>query len=193
MARDCHMPIMVGVICASAARGGEPIKEPWMADEDPQVNPPDPEATSTDDADQVSEPVSAESMAEEALQNAEQAVQTLQEETGGNEGGGRRGEPESFDLPAIEDTTLSEEEEASLSILKDVTLQVKIELGRTKMYVEDILKLNEDSVIELDKAAGDPVDIYVNERLVARGEVLVLNENFCVRISEIIDPTHVDE
>lgn len=164
-----------------------------MADEDPQVNPPDPEATSTDDADQVSEPVSAESMAEEALQNAEQAVQTLQEETGGNEGGGRRGEPESFDLPAIEDTTLSEEEEASLSILKDVTLHVKIELGRTKMYVEDILKLNEDSVIELDKAAGDPVDIYVNERLVARGEVLVLNENFCVRISEIIDPTHVDE
>jgi flagellar motor switch protein FliN/FliY len=56
------------------------------------------------------------------------------------------------------------------------------------MYVEDVLRLNENSVVELDKAAGDPVDIYVNDRHVARGEVLVLNENFCVRVSEIIQP-----
>jgi flagellar motor switch protein FliN/FliY len=54
------------------------------------------------------------------------------------------------------------------------------------MYVEDVLRLNEDSVIELDRAAGDPVDIYVNDQHVARGEVLVLNDNFCVRVSEIV-------
>lgn len=54
------------------------------------------------------------------------------------------------------------------------------------MYVEDVLRLNTDSIIELDKAAGDPVDIFVNDRHVARGEVLVLNESFCVRVSEII-------
>ncbi len=158
-----------------------------MADEDPQVNPTDPEATSTDVTDQAAEPATAESMAEEALQNVEQAVQTLQEET--KDGG----LSEAFDLPAMTDSTLSEQNQASLSILKDVALRVKIELGRTHMYVEDILKLNEDSVIELDKAAGDPVDIFVNERLVARGEVLVLNENFCIRVSEIIDPSHSDD
>ena len=73
-----------------------------------------------------------------------------------------------------------------LGLLDDVSLRVKVELGRTQMYVEDVLRLNATSVVELDKAAGDPVDIYVNDRHVARGEVLVLNENFCVRISEII-------
>ena len=82
---------------------------------------------------------------------------------------------------------------AAMSLLKDVSLHVKIELGRTQMYVEDVLRLNADSVIELDKAAGDPVDIYVNDRHVARGEVLVLNENFCVRVSEIIGPKGPEE
>ena len=56
------------------------------------------------------------------------------------------------------------------------------------MYVEDVLRLNTDSVIELDKPAGDPVDIYVNDRHVARGEVLVVNDTFCVRVSEITEP-----
>ena len=56
------------------------------------------------------------------------------------------------------------------------------------MLVEDVLRLGSGAVVELDKAAGDPVDIYVNGRRIARGEVLVLNENFCVRVSEIVDP-----
>ncbi len=77
---------------------------------------------------------------------------------------------------------------SGIGVLGDVSLQVRIELGRTKMLVEDVLKLNPDSVVELDKAAGDPVDIYVNGRRIARGEVLVLNENFCVRVSEILEP-----
>ena len=55
------------------------------------------------------------------------------------------------------------------------------------MLVEDVLRLGSGAVVELDKAAGDPVDIYVNGRRIARGEVLVLNENFCVRVSEIVD------
>jgi flagellar motor switch protein FliN/FliY len=77
----------------------------------------------------------------------------------------------------------------SIDLLDDVELDVKIELGRAQMYIEDVLRLGEGSVIELDKLAGDPVDIYVNERLVARGEVLVLNESFCVRINDIISST----
>lgn len=76
----------------------------------------------------------------------------------------------------------------TLDLLSDVQLQVKIELGRTRMYVEDVLQLADGAVVELDKLAGDPVDIYVNDRHIARGEVLVLNDNFCVRISEILDP-----
>ncbi|MAB71148.1 MAG: flagellar motor switch protein FliN [Planctomycetaceae bacterium] len=75
---------------------------------------------------------------------------------------------------------------AGIGMLGDVDLDVRIELGRTSMLVDDVLKLSPDSVVELDKAAGDPVDIFVNGRHVARGEVLVLNENFCVRVSEIV-------
>ncbi len=74
-----------------------------------------------------------------------------------------------------------------LEMLGDVELDVSVELGRTEMLVEDILRLSEGSVLELDKLAGDPVDVFVNQRLVARGEVLVLNDNFCIRISEIVD------
>ena len=75
---------------------------------------------------------------------------------------------------------------SEIGMLGDVDLDVRIELGRTSMLVDDVLKLSPDCVVELDKAAGDPVDIFVNGRHVARGEVLVLNENFCVRVSEIV-------
>lgn len=73
-------------------------------------------------------------------------------------------------------------------LLGDVKLKVKVILGQATMSVEDILRLNAGSVIELDKLAGDPLDILVNDRLVAKGEVLVLNENFCIRITDIIPP-----
>ncbi|MDX2114385.1 MAG: flagellar motor switch protein FliN [Planctomycetota bacterium] len=77
---------------------------------------------------------------------------------------------------------------AGIALLSDVNLNVKIELGRTRMLVQDVLKLGDGSVVELDKLAGDPVDVYVNDRHIARGEVLVLNDNFCVRINEILAP-----
>lgn len=77
-----------------------------------------------------------------------------------------------------------------IDLLHDVNLRVKIELGRTRMAVEDVLKLGEGSVVELDKLAGDPVDVFANGRLIARGEVLVLNDNFCVRVNEIVSGVH---
>ncbi|MEM1329326.1 MAG: flagellar motor switch protein FliN [Planctomycetota bacterium] len=82
--------------------------------------------------------------------------------------------------------------QAEYDLLGEVNLNVKIELGRTRMLLEDVLKLSDGAVVELDKLAGDPVDVYVNDQRVATGEVLVLNDNFCVRISEIIDP-HGDD
>lgn len=76
---------------------------------------------------------------------------------------------------------------SEIDLLSDVHMNVRIELGRTRMFVEDVLRLGDGAVVELDKLAGDPVDVFVNDRKVARGEVLVLNDNFCVRISEILD------
>lgn len=74
----------------------------------------------------------------------------------------------------------------NLDMLLDIPLQVTVELGRTKRSVKDILELTSGSIIELDKLAGEPVDILVNNRLIAQGEVVVIDENFGVRVTDII-------
>lgn len=80
------------------------------------------------------------------------------------------------------------EDDLQLQALRDVELDLRIELGRTELPIDDVLKLKEGSVVSLDKLAGDPVDIMVNGRLIGRGEVLILNDNFCVRVTEILTP-----
>jgi flagellar motor switch protein FliN/FliY len=90
-----------------------------------------------------------------------------------------------FSLPELAGAPASTES-ATLDLIRDVELDLRIELGRTHMYLEDVLRLGKGAVVPLDKLAGDPVDIYVNGRLIARGEVLVLNDNFCVRVAELI-------
>jgi flagellar motor switch protein FliN/FliY len=117
---------------------------------------------------------------DDALSQAQEAVDAMLRETAG--AGGRS--PALPDLAGMPRDTMPA---GGLDMLGDVELQVTVELGRTEMLVEDVLRLGEGSVVELDKLAGDPVDVYVNQRLVARGEVLVLNDNFCIRISEIVD------
>ncbi|MFO0840646.1 MAG: flagellar motor switch protein FliN [Phycisphaerae bacterium] len=92
-----------------------------------------------------------------------------------------------FEAPDF-DAAGDQGELSGLELLDDVDLCVEVELGRTEMYIEDVLRLGVGSVIELDRLAGDPVDVYVNKRLVARGEVLVLNDNFCVRVNDIVSP-----
>ncbi len=72
--------------------------------------------------------------------------------------------------------------------LMDLRLQIVIELGRTSMFIKDILKLSPGSIIELDKLSGDPVDIYVNDKIFAEGEVVVIDENFGVRITNLVKP-----
>ena len=78
---------------------------------------------------------------------------------------------------------------ANAQLLMDVQLVLTVELGRTKKYVKDILGLGEGSIIELDKLAGEPVDLLINGKLIAKGEVVVIDENFGVRITEIVDPS----
>ena len=127
---------------------------------------------------------SADEMADEALRRVEDAANRLQAEHGQ-----QTVEPNLPDFGPASVRTAADSPD--LTMLHDVDLNVTIELGRTRMFVEDVVQLGADSVIELDKAAGDPVDVFVNGRKVARGEVLVLNDNFCIRVSEILsaEPT----
>ncbi|MFF2287126.1 flagellar motor switch phosphatase FliY [Peribacillus butanolivorans] len=81
---------------------------------------------------------------------------------------------------------LQESKTKNLSMLMDIPLQVTVELGRTKRSVKEILELSSGSIIELDKLAGEPVDILVNSRLIAKGEVVVIDENFGVRVTDIM-------
>lgn len=120
------------------------------------------------------------------LHQAEQALESLQAEGGDPPPGVTH-----FRLQDLAGAAPSSEV-ATLDLIRDVDLDLKIELGRTHMYLEDVLKLRKGSVVPLDKLAGDPVDIYVNGRLIARGEVLVLNDNFCVRIAELVSGNSFD-
>jgi len=84
---------------------------------------------------------------------------------------------------------LPQTEKRNLDMLLDIPLQVTVELGRTKRAVKDILELSSGSIIELDKLAGEPVDIHVNNKLIAQGEVVVIDENFGVRVTDVISQT----
>lgn len=86
----------------------------------------------------------------------------------------------------FEPVELNKSEHRNLDMLMDIPLKVTVELGRTKRTIRDILDLSAGSIIELDKLAGEPVDILVNEKLIARGEVVVINENFGVRVTDIL-------
>jgi flagellar motor switch protein FliN/FliY len=99
------------------------------------------------------------------------------------------GSAASFQFQSFEPSAGGDGEGVGLNALQEVELDLRIELGRTELLIEEVLQLREGSVVPLNKLAGDPVDILVNGRLVARGEVLVLNDNFCVRIAEIVAPT----
>ena len=80
------------------------------------------------------------------------------------------------------------EDDRNLDLILDIPLKVTVELGRTKMLVSELLNLGQGSVIELNKLAGEPMEILVNDKLVARGEAVVVNEKFGVRLTDIISP-----
>ncbi len=77
---------------------------------------------------------------------------------------------------------------SSLDFVLDIPLEVSVELGRAKMLISDLLQLGQGSVVELNKLAGEPLEVFVNQKLVARGEVVVVNEKFGVRLTDIISP-----
>ena len=76
----------------------------------------------------------------------------------------------------------------TLEFILDVTLQVTVEVGRARMTIQDLLQLGQGSVIELEKLAGEPLDIFINGKQVARGEAVIVNEKFGVRLTDIVSP-----
>jgi flagellar motor switch protein FliN/FliY len=92
----------------------------------------------------------------------------------------------------VQFSPLSQAEQPALTgnigLLMDVSMQLTVELGRTKMLIKDILGMGEGTIVELDKLAGEPVDLLVNGKLIAKGEVVVIDENFGVRVTDIISP-----
>lgn len=81
------------------------------------------------------------------------------------------------------------EESVNLNLLMDINLEIVVELGRTKKRINEILELSQGSIIELDRVSGEPVDLLINGKVVAKGEVVVIDEYFGVRITEIISKT----
>jgi len=118
------------------------------------------------------------------LNQAEEALDSIEAEVGNDL-------PEGVAAFRLEDVagTPASAENATIDLVRDVDLDLKIELGRTHMYLEDVLKLRKGSVVPLDKLAGDPVDIFVNGRLIARGDVLVLCDNFYLVVPLFIAPS----
>ena len=88
---------------------------------------------------------------------------------------------------SLQSGTMGHADDTNLNLLLDIPLKVTVELGRTQKVIKDILELSQGSIIELDKLAGEPVDILVNNKLIAKGEVVVIDENFGVRVTDIVN------
>lgn len=90
---------------------------------------------------------------------------------------------------AADGTGTPRNKERGIDLLLDIPLDVAVEVGRSRILVRDLLQLQEGSMIELDKLAGDPLDLYVNGRLIARGEAVVVNEKFGLRLTDVVSPS----
>jgi len=92
--------------------------------------------------------------------------------------------------PSEEEAVQAAQKEAkNLDFLLDVPLQVSVEVGRSRLLIKDLLQMREGYVIELDKLAGEPLDVYVNSRLIARGEAVLVNEKFGLRLTDVVSPS----
>ncbi|MBN2333712.1 MAG: flagellar motor switch protein FliN [Deltaproteobacteria bacterium] len=121
----------------------------------------------------------------------DQQRQMIKDEAKGGAAGKRavadEGRKENGMLPSLD----AEQRRAlppNINFILDIPLQLSVELGRTRMIINDLLQLGQGSVVELEKLAGEPLDVLVNNKLVARGEVVVVNEKFGIRLTDIISP-----
>jgi flagellar motor switch protein FliN/FliY len=107
---------------------------------------------------------------------------------GGMMGMGQPANVQSVQFPSLMPSRASPQETGNIGLIMDVSMEMTVELGRTRKLIKEILGMGEGTIIELDKLAGEPVDILVNHKLIAKGEVVVIDENFGVRVTEIVSP-----
>ena len=106
----------------------------------------------------------------------------------GDEGGSSSGGADSSGAPSPTGGSSLKDGDLDINFLLDVNLSIMVEVGRTHMLIEDLLRLEESSIVELDSMVGQPLNIRANEKMVARWEIVVINEKFAVRITDIISP-----
>jgi len=123
-------------------------------------------------------------MAEETNQEEE----PVKDEGEGEGAGATAVKEQEGDTNQEEGGEADEGKEANLDLILDIPLSVTVELGRSKMLINDLLQLGQGSVVELTKLVGEPLEVLVNDKLVARGEVVVVNEKFGVRLTDIVTP-----
>lgn len=96
--------------------------------------------------------------------------------------------PENVEFAEVEPSLEGGNSPQSIDFLLDIPLEITVELGRRQIQIGDLLKLGQGSVVELEKLTNEPVDIYINQKLMGHGEVLVVNEKFAIRLTNIISP-----
>lgn len=111
--------------------------------------------------------------------------------TGTEEGAGAAGQEsgqgfQTPDFEQVQDAAAGGQAEPDIDVILDVPVTLSLEVGRAKMSVGDLLRLNQGAVVELDRKAGDPLDVLVNGALVARGEIVVVNDKFGIRLTEVV-------
>jgi len=127
----------------------------------------------------------------EALAEQESTDQEVAEQPASGEAGAGAGDSE---LPKAEFQDLQEEgggpanEDVNLDVILDIPVTISMEIGRTQISIRNLLQLNQGSVVELDRLAGEPMDVLVNGTLVAHGEVVVVNEKFGIRLTDVVSP-----
>ena len=122
----------------------------------------------------------------------EQQRDMIKDEAAAKTGGGSDPVPEAAGDDGLLSSLSGEQRQqlpSNIGFILDIPLQLSVEIGRTRMIINDLLQLGQGSVVELDKLAGEPFDVLVNSKLIARGEVVVVNEKFGIRLTDIISPT----
>lgn len=132
-------------------------------------------------------------MSDEANQAEEQEAVSddwaaAMDEQEGDSNKASEADAQAVEAPLLEDTSAGQDTEVKLDVVLDIPITIAMEIGRTKLSIRNLLQLNQGSVVELDRFAGEPMDVLVNGTLVAHGEVVVVNEKFGIRLTDVISP-----
>ncbi len=118
---------------------------------------------------------------------AEAMAEQEEAESGGNEDvSAADGDVQTPELDELEDESISGEEKKKLDTILDIPVTISMEVGRSQISIRNLLQLNQGSVVELDRVAGEPLDVLVNGTLIAHGEVVVVNDKFGIRLTDVI-------